>query len=255
MIKALIIEDENLAVDYLKTAIKQTHHDIEILESIDSVENAVVWFKNNPLPDLIFLDVQLSDGLSFEIFSYVNVSCPVIFTTAYEEYAIKAFKINSVDYLLKPIRTEDLSLAIDKYLNQTKSNNEKQIKDLQIKVDQLSRMISNQYKTRFIVNAGLHIRTIETQKVSCFYSLGKSIFLQDENGKSYDINFSLEQLEGLLDPKKFFRVSRQYIINIDAIKDIVAYSGRRFKLKINSSAEEVLVSRAKMSDFKIWLDR
>lgn len=255
MIKALIIEDENLAVDYLKTAIKQTHRDIEIVGSIDSVKNAVAWFNNNPHPDLIFLDVQLSDGLSFEIFSYVNVSCPIIFTTAYEGYAIKAFKVNSVDYLLKPIRIEDLSKAIDKFLNQTKSNNEKQIKDLQIKVDQLSRMISNQYKTRFIVNAGLHIRTIETQRINCFYSMEKCIFLQDENGKSYDINFSLEQLEGLLDPKRFFRVSRQYIINIDAIKDIVAYSGRRFKLKLNNSTDEVLVSRAKMNEFKIWLDR
>jgi len=256
MIKALIIEDEQLAVDYLKAMIKQVNPDIEIIGSIDSVENAIVWINQNSLPDLIFLDVQLSDGLCFEIFDYVNIKTPIIFTTAYEEYAIKAFKVNSLDYLLKPVRANELSRAIDKFLNLSKNDSEQQITELRGKVDLMSKMLSNQYKSRFIVNAGLHIRTIETSKINCFYSLAKGTFLQDENGKSYDIDYSLDLLETLLDPRQFFRVSRQYIINIDAIKDIIAYSGRRYKLKIaNSKNEDILVSRAKVYEFKIWLDR
>ena len=120
----------------------------------------------------------------------------------------------------------------------------------------MSKMLTNQYKSRFIVNVGLHIRTIETQRVNCFYSLAKGTFLLDENGKSYDIDYSLEQLETILDPNQFFRISRQYIVNINAIKDIIAYSGRRYKLKvINSSDEDILVSRAKVNEFRVWLDR
>lgn len=256
MIKALIIEDEQLAVDYLKTAIRQVRPDIEIIGILDSVESAVAWFKNNASPDLIFLDIQLSDGLSFEIFSHVDIKCPIIFTTAYEEYAIKAFKVNSIDYLLKPIRNEELLKAIDKYINLTKTDSVEFVKGLQVKVDYMTKMLANQYKARFIVNAGLHIKTIESVKINCFYSLAKGTFLQDENGKSYDIDYSLEQLETLLDPSQFFRISRQYIVNINAIKDIIAYSGRRYKIKLlNSSDEDILVSRAKVSEFRTWLDR
>jgi len=256
MIRALIIEDEQLAVDYLKTTIKQVNPDIHIIDSIDSIENAIVWFKNNPLPDLLFLDIQLSDGLSFDLFSYVEIKCPVIFTTAYEEFAIKAFQVNSVDYLLKPIRPDELSRAINKFLNLTKPSNELLVKELQIKVDQMSRMLTNSYKARFVVNAGLHIRTIETLKLNCFYCLAKGTFLMDESGKSYDINYSLEQLENLLDPKQFFRVNRQYIVNINAIKDIIAYSGRRYKIRVDSSNDEnIIVSRSKIADFRIWLNR
>ncbi len=256
MIRALIIEDEQLAVDYLKTMIKQVSNDIEIIGNLDSVESAVAWLSKNPLPELIFLDIQLSDGLSFEIFDHVEVKTPIIFTTAYEEYAIKAFKVNSLDYLLKPVRADELAKAIDKFKNLSNVENDRLIRALKGKVDLMSRLLTNQYKSRFIVNAGLHIRTIETLNVSCFYSLAKGTFLQDENGKSYDIDYSLEQLETLLDPGPFFRISRQYIVNINAIKDIIAYSGRRFKLKIaNSTNDDILVSRAKVNEFKEWLDR
>lgn len=256
MIRALIVEDEQLAVDYLKTMIKQVSNDIEIIDNLDSVESAVAWFGKNPFPDLMFLDIQLSDGLSFEIFDHVEVKTPIIFTTAYEEYAIKAFKVNSLDYLLKPVRADELAKAIAKFKNLSKVENEDLIRELKGKVDLMSKMLTNQYKSRFIVNAGLHIRTIETLNVSCFYSLAKGTFLQDENGKSYDIDYSLEQLETLLDPSQFFRISRQYIVNINAIKNIIAYSGRRYKLKLsNSSDEDILVSRAKVSEFRAWLDR
>lgn len=256
MIKTLIIEDEQLAVDYLKATIKQISPEFDFIGSIDSVESAVVWFLNNPMPDLVFLDIQLSDGLSFEIFDYVKINAPIIFTTAFEEYAIKAFKVNGLDYLLKPIRIDELSKAIDKFMSFTQNDSQQQILELKGKVDLMSKMLTNQYKSRFIVNVGLHIRTIETQRVNCFYSLAKGTFLLDENGKSYDIDYSLEQLETILDPNQFFRISRQYIVNINAIKDIIAYSGRRYKLKvINSSDEDILVSRAKVNEFRVWLDR
>jgi len=256
MIRALIIEDEQLAVDYLKTMIKQVSNDIEIIGNLDSVESAVAWLINNPAPELIFLDIQLSDGLSFEIFDLVEVKTPIIFTTAYEEYAIKAFKVNSLDYLLKPVRADELAKAIVKFKSISIVENDHLIRELKGKVDLMSKMLTNQYKSRFIVNAGLHIRTIETLNVSCFYSLAKGTFLQDVNGKSYDIDYSLEQLETLLDPGQFFRISRQYIVNINAIKDIISYSGRRFKLKIaNSTNDDILVSRAKVNEFKEWLDR
>ncbi|RPH34453.1 MAG: DNA-binding response regulator [Bacteroidales bacterium] len=257
MLKALIVEDEKLAAEHLVTLINRVDPDIEVLAIIDSIEGAVKWLKTNTLPDLIFLDIQLSDGLSFEIFSYADVSCPVIFTTAYEEYALKAFKVNSIDYLLKPIRLEDLSFAIEKYkaiLNKVNTQPDEQ--SFKYKVDQMMRMMTNSFKNRFIVSVGLHLRSVETDKVNCFYSLGKGTFLLEENGKSYDIDYSLEQLEKLLDPQIFFRVSRQYIVNISAIKDIIVYSGRRYKLKIaNFNDEDVLVSRSRINEFRVWLDR
>jgi len=256
MIKALIIEDEKLAAEHLITTINRIDSDIEIIEVIDSIEDAVQWFKANQQPDFIFLDIQLSDGLSFEIFNFVDIHCPIIFTTAYEEYAIKAFKVNSVDYLLKPIRIEELSFAIQKFKALPRISNSQVDHIFKFKIDQMMKMMTNCFKTRFIVSAGIHLRSVETDKINCFYSLGKGTFMLDENGKSYDVDYSLEQLEKLLDPQLFFRISRQYIVNIKAIKDIIVYSGRRFKLKIiNSSDDDILVSRNRINEFKEWLNR
>lgn len=256
MIKALIIEDEKLAAEHLITLMNRLDPNIEVLGTIDSIEDAVRWFNTNALPDLIFLDIQLSDGLSFEIFNRVDISCPIIFTTAYEEYAIKAFKVNSIDYLLKPIKESDLLFAIEKLKTMHSNSSVQTDQKFKYKIDQMMSMLTNSYKSRFIVSAGLHLRSIETGKVNCFYTLGKGTFLLDENGQSYDIDYSLEQVEKLLDPLQFFRISRQYIVNINAIKDIVIYSGRRFKLKItNSKDDDILVSRSKINDFKEWLNR
>lgn len=256
MIKALIIEDEKLAAEHLITIMNRVEPSIEVLGIIDSIEESVNWIKNNALPDLMFLDIQLSDGLSFDIFNHININCPIIFTTAYEEYAIKAFKVNSIDYLLKPIREADLLFAIEKFKALPRNINVQTDNVFKYKIDQMMRMLTNSYKSRFIVSAGLHLRSVETDKINCFYSLGKGSFLLDGSGKSYDIDYSLEQLEKLLDPQMFFRISRQYIVNINAIKDIVIYSGRRFKLKImNSNDDDILVSRSKINDFKEWLNR
>ncbi|MCJ7446574.1 MAG: LytTR family DNA-binding domain-containing protein [Bacteroidales bacterium] len=256
MYKAIIIEDEKPAAEHLQRLINQVDIKIDILRIISSVDEALVWFKNNPVPDLIFLDIQLSDGLSFEIFNHVNITCPVIFTTAYEEYAIKAFKVNSIDYLLKPIGIDDLKYAIDQFRSISYSIKDVYNQTLRYKVDQVMKLLTNNYKSRFVVNIGMHIKSIEVEKINLFYSLEKATFILDNTGKTYDINYSLEQIEKLIDPKQFFRISRKHIVNIDAIADIISYSGSRLKLKIvNSRDDDILVSRSKLTEFRRWLER
>jgi DNA-binding LytR/AlgR family response regulator len=256
MYKALIIEDEKPAAEHLQRLINQLDIRIDILRIISSIDEALIWFDNNPLPDLIFLDIQLSDGLSFEIFNHINITCPVIFTTAYEEYAIKAFKVNSIDYLLKPIGIEDLKYAINQFtsINQVFSDTNNQA--IRYKVDQVMKLLTNNYKSRFVVNVGMHIRSVEVEKINLFFSLEKSTFLLDSIGKTYDIDYSLEQIEKLIDPKHFFRISRKYIVNFNAIADIISYSGSRLKLKIVGSKDtDILVSRSRLTEFRRWLER
>jgi DNA-binding LytR/AlgR family response regulator len=256
MYKALIIEDEKPAAEHLQRLINQVDIKIDIVRVITSVDEALLWFENNPLPDLIFLDVQLSDGLSFEIFNHINITCPVIFTTAYEEYALKAFRVNSIDYLLKPIAIDDLKNAIIKFTSFNYNFVNTYNQTLKHKVDQVMKLLTNNYKSRFVVNAGMHIRSVEVEKINLFYSLEKSTFLLDDTGKSYDIDYSLEQIEKLTDPKQFFRISRKYIANINAITDIISYTSSRLKLKIACSADDdILVSRSKLAEFRRWLER
>jgi DNA-binding LytR/AlgR family response regulator len=256
MYKALIIEDEKPAAEHLQRLINQVDIKIDIVRVITSVDEALLWFENNPLPDLIFLDVQLSDGLSFEIFNHINITCPVIFTTAYEEYAIKAFRVNSIDYLLKPIAIDDLKKAIIKFTSFNYNFVNTYNQTLKHKVDQVMKLLTYNYKSRFVVNAGMHIRSVEVEKINLFYSLEKSTFLLDDTGKSYDIDYSLEQIEKLTDPKQFFRISRKYIANINAITDIISYTSSRLKLKIACSADDdILVSRSKLAEFRRWLER
>jgi len=256
MYKALIIEDEKPAAEHLQRLINQIDIKIDIIRIISSIDEALVWFYNNPLPDLIFLDVQLSDGLSFEIFNHINITCPVIFTTAYEQYAIKAFKVNSIDYLLKPIGIGDLKNALNKFTSFNYNLINTYDQTLKYKVDQVMKLLTNNYKSRFVVNVGMHIRSVEVEKINLFYSLEKSTFLLDNTGKSYDIDYSLEQIEKLTDPKQFFRISRKYIANINAINDIISYSSSRLKLKIAcSDDDDILVSRSKLAEFRRWLER
>jgi DNA-binding LytR/AlgR family response regulator len=256
MYKALIIEDEKPAAEHLQRVIKQNTENIDIIGIISSVEDALTWFDNNQMPDLIFLDIQLSDGLSFEIFNHVKVTCPVIFTTAYQEYALKAFKVNSVDYLLKPIGNEDLRFALDKFTSLNEQLSDRDNHAFRLKVDQVMKLLTEKHKTRFMVNAGLHIRSVEVEKINIFYSLEKSTFLLDNGGKSYDLDYSLDEIENLIDPQQFFRISRKHIVNINAIADIIAYSGNRMKLKVtNSKDDDLLVSRSRLKEFRAWLER
>ena len=250
----LVIEDEKLAADRLITLITDIEPTAQVLKSIESIKAAVKWLNSNPHPDLIFMDVQLADGLSFEIFDKVNVEVPVIFTTAYNEYALRAFKVNSIDYLLKPIDKEELRTSIHKYLKLNINVTQNVALQPQL-LKQVMNLIQNPYKSRFVVRIGEHIKTIAIEDVAYFYSSEKSSFLRSISGRDYAIEYTLDQLEQELDPHKFFRVSRKFIIAMVHIKDIIAYSGNRLKIfAMGGDQEEVLVSREKVTDFKKWLD-
>jgi len=249
--KTIIIEDEKPAARLLRRKLEKLN--INVSEMLHSVEEAVGWFSENEHPDLIFLDIQLSDGLSFEIFEKVAIKSAIIFTTAYDEYALKAFKLNSIDYLLKPIDEDDLEVAISKF----KSRLPKQ-EPVQLDFDQIKRMLSNPFektfKKRFTVKIGQHLKVISTDEIECFFSENKGTYLHTTEGRNYLIESTLELLEQELDPKEFFRVSRKFIIPMKAIKEIVLYSNSRLKVMLPTyKDDEVIVSREKVADFKTWI--
>lgn len=251
--KYIVIEDELLTANRLVAMMQELEPDAQHLATLESVSAAVAWIKNNPTPHLAFFDIQLADGLSFEIFEQVETPFPVIFTTAYNEYAIKAFKVNSIDYLLKPLNSADLKQALAKfssgfYAKGVGIDNQSVAKVLSL--------LSNSYKTRFLVKVGEHIRMVAVDDIAMIFSSDKSTFIRTKNGRDYGIDYSLDQLDGLINPATFFRVSRKFIVSIDAIADIITYSGSRLKLKlVVETDDDVLVSREKVAEFKNWLDR
>jgi DNA-binding LytR/AlgR family response regulator len=252
-IRALIVEDEKPAAEHLLRLLDKCAYEVKALQRTDSINQTIAWLESNPLPDIIFLDIQLADGLSFEIFKHLKIQCPVIFTTAFEEYALRAFKINSIDYLLKPIGIEELNFALGKYMGQALQPSSDSL--LSDKVETLLQQLNQRYKTRFIVNVGPRIKFIESIHIRYFYSLEKSTYLLEDSGKSYDLSSSLDQVESQLDPGYFFRISRKYIVNIEAIQEIITYSSSRLKLIIKGSEQEdILVSRSKINGFKEWLE-
>lgn len=249
--KVVIIEDEKPAARRLSRMLNE--FGIEPITMLHSVEESINWFLNNEHPDLLFLDIQLSDGLSFEIFEEVEIKSAIIFTTAYDEYALKAFKLNSVDYLLKPIDNEELENAIDQF-KKLRSNTSKN----SLNIEQIKHLITptnKNYKTRFTVKIGSHIKMISVDAIECFYSENKATNIYTIDNRTYLIEDTLEQLEDKLKPSIFFRVNRQYFININAIKDIVSYSNSRLKVMLNSFKDsEIIVSRERVKDFKTWID-
>ena len=246
----LIIEDEKEAAIKLAGLIKKYDQNIEIPDTIQSVKNAVIWLNNNKTPDLIFMDIQLSDGLSFEIFEQTIVKAPVIFTTAYDEYALKAFKVNSIDYLLKPISQSELNKAVDKY----KENN--MPKEISAQVfDNVLHALTKKHKSKFLIKVGEHIKIFTVDDVQCFYSMEKYTFLQNNAGRDYAIAYSLDQVENLIDPAKFFRINRSFLVSSSAISNIVSYSNSRLRIDLKSNnSESLIVSREKVQDFKKWLE-
>ncbi len=251
MLRTIIIEDEKPSARRLQRMLSEIGIEAEAM--LHSVEESIDWFKSNEAPDLILLDIQLSDGLSFEIFEQIEVRSAIIFTTAYDEYALKAFKLNSIDYLLKPIDDEELKAAIDKFEeNQPKEHN------LMVDISQIKKLLVNpldrNYKKRFTIKIGQHLRVVEIDSVECFYSEHKATYLYTSDKKNYLIDQTLEQLEEQLDPIKFFRVSRKFIIHVDAIEDIISYTNSRLQIKLrNYSEQEIIVSREKVKNFKNWL--
>lgn len=257
MMRVLIIEDEPLAAQRLEELVKAYDSAIIIAGRCDSVKESVRWLSSNPQPDLLFLDVQLGDGLSFEIFDQAEVDCPVIFTTAYDAYAIDAFRLNSISYLLKPIKQEELDAAIEKYkASPYFSDVPESAMHQQVALDMVRHLFTSQYKKRFMVKTGQHIRSIAVDEILCFNSQEKATYATVRGGKSVLLDYTLEQLERLIDPERFFRVSRRYIVSFEAIEDIIAYSGSRLKLKIkHCNDDDLFVSRDRMQEFKTWLNR
>ncbi len=250
--KTIIIEDEQPAARRLSRLLADVG--VTVTAMLHSVKEAIEWFQNNEHPDLIFLDIQLSDGLSFEIFEYVDVKSAIIFTTAYDEYALQAFKLNSIDYLLKPIDEEELENAINKY-RALKPKPQK----LALDFDDIKKLLVNplerEYKKRFTVRVGQHLKIINSDEVECFYSENKGTYAATNDGRNYLLETTLENLENELEPKTFFRISRKFYININHIKDIVSYTNSRLQIKLNRfSEQEIIVSRERVRDFKLWLD-
>ncbi len=248
----IIIEDEKPAARRLNRLLSEL--DVEISTMLHSVEEAIDWFQKNPHPDLIFLDIQLSDGLSFEIFDVIEVKSAIIFTTAYDEYALQAFKLNSIDYLLKPIDDEELESAVKKYQN-FKPESQKMSLDFEDIKKLLVNPLEREFKKRFTARVGQHIKIINADEVECFYSENKGTYAATSDGRNYLLDTTLENLEPELEPKQFFRVSRKFYININHIKDIVSYTNSRLQIKLNKYQEqEIIVSRERVKDFKLWLE-
>lgn len=251
--KVLIVEDESMAAKRLTNLLLKLEPDIEILDQLDSVKTAVKWLSNNQA-DLLFFDIQLADGLSFEILNQVNIQTPIIFTTAFDEYAIKAFKVNSIDYLLKPIDPVELKHALEKF-HQNFRQPETQQPNMAM-LEQAMKMLTKQYKERFVVKIGEHIHTIPVSDTAYFFSQDKATFLVTQEKKRYIIDYTLEEVEGLIDPQDFFRINRKYLVSMRAVKDIVSYTNSRLRIILHQSDEmDAIVSRERVQDFKKWLDR
>ncbi|MFT4802395.1 MAG: two-component system response regulator LytT [Flavobacteriaceae bacterium] len=247
----IIIEDEKPSARRLQRMLEKAG--VIANTMLHSVEESIAWFANNEHPELIFLDIQLSDGLSFEIFDAVKIKSAIIFTTAFDEYALQAFKLNSIDYLLKPIDEEELHIAVTKYRDLKMPS-----QNVQFDFEDIKKLLSNplerEYKKRFTTKIGQHLKMISVDEIECFYSENKGTYAHTIGGRDYLLDITLEQLENELSPKVFFRINRKFYININAIKDIISYTNSRLELKLNGNlGQEVIVARERVKDFKLWL--
>jgi DNA-binding LytR/AlgR family response regulator len=249
--KVVIIEDEDLAAEKLLRYLQKYDSDIEQVAHLGSIEDAAQWFQNNSENyDVVFMDIQLTDGLSFEIFHQSKIHKPVIFTTAFDEYAIDAFKVNSIDYILKPITFTDVSKA----MNKLKSF--KNILGMQEAVAEAEKLLgTKKAKDRFLVKLGNHIHSIKTEEIALFYAEGRTVYLVTKEKKKFIIDYKLEDLNTMLDATEFFRVNRTFIININTIQDVIVYSSNRLKVTPKVKVEkDIIVSREKVSAFKKWFE-
>ena len=278
MLRAILVEDEPLAARRLASLLQKQSDPVEIQGQAESVAQAVALLQVGPAPDVLFLDIHLADGLSFELFEQVAVACPVIFTTAYDQYALRAFKVNSVDYLLKPIDEAELTAALLKLRQRlaavqtgikssVSSTKEPVNASLALDAATLAALVEQlrqpapaaSYKSQFVVRVGEHLKVVPTEQVAYFFSLEKTTLLQSTDGRKYVVDYTMEQLEALLDPTRFFRLNRAYLAQQTAIHDIIHYTNSRLQTVLKPAPPEsegpVLVSREKVSTFKNWLDR
>jgi len=243
----LIIEDEHLASKRLKRLLLDIDSTFNIVSILESVEDSVDFLNKNKV-DLIFSDIQLADGLSFEIFESVTISCPIIFTTAYNQYAINAFNTNGIDYLLKPIESDRLEQSLDKF------NSLQQSIDIKTLLESINKPKQN-YKNRFMIKVGDKIKSIPVSEVNAFYSLQKGTFLLTNTGRNYVLDFPLSQVVDILNPKQFFKINRKCIVSINAITEINAHTNSRLKITVpHLDLDDVIVAREKVQEFKLWLD-
>jgi DNA-binding LytR/AlgR family response regulator len=252
--RVVIIEDEQLTAQRLENMLHKYDPAIEIAETIPSVSEAVDWFKSNPDPDLAFMDIHLEDGQCFSIFESINLEVPVIFTTAYDEYTIKAFKVNSVDYLMKPLNYEELVQAIEKY-KRIYVHSEEETHNIETLLQSLHKK-EPEYKDRFLVSIGSRLRTIETNEINYFYSAEKITFLVTKDNQRFPVDYSLDKLALVLNPKEYYRINRQMMVKLSAIFNMHVYPKGRIKLELlPAMKEDVFVSLDKVVEFKDWLGR
>ena len=258
--KVFIIEDEELAVKKLRKTLSAVDESAEVVGVADSIRSSVNWLQNNPSPDLILMGIELCDGQSFDIFEKVDVKSTVIFTTSYDEFALKAFKVNSVDYLLKPVQKDDLQVAIDKYKKLKtlyKDSNESPVFNIENLVKELQqKMQGKEYRKRFLVKQAQKLVSIETDQIAYFYSDGRLNFFKTFDNKKFVVDYTMDELEEMLDPEKYFRISRSFYVSINSVDQIHDYFGNRLMLYLKPQVDkEALVSRERVSDFKKWLGK
>ncbi len=258
--KVLIIEDEELAVKKLRKTLQAVDETAEVVGVTDSIRSSVHWLENNPAPDLILMDIELADGQSFEIFDKTEVKSTVIFTTSYDEFALKAFKVNSVDYLLKPVQKEDLQQAIEKFRNLKKvygapadsspMNVESLVRELQQKLQ------PREFRKRFLVKHAQKLVSVEVDDIAYFYSDGRLNFFKTNDNKKYVVDYTMDELEDMLDPDKYFRISRSFYVSVNSIDQIHDYFGNRLMLNLKPAVDkESIVSREKVTEFKKWMGK
>lgn len=251
----LIIEDEKLAAEKLANLLNEISQDYHVIAVLDSVEDSIEYLKREKHPDLILSDIHLTDGLCFSIFSNIEIDCPVIFTTAYEKYAIQAFEVNSIDYLLKPIQKDRLENALSKYLKISNQSSEGQM----ALYEEFKKLLGNQtreFKSRFLCKLGNRIKSVPTEKIRYFYSENKMTFIIDQGGQRYPVNHTLDEIDQMIDPDGFFRLNRKYIAHFEAINEIHPYFKGRMKLVLDPDVnEDIVVSSEKAPLFRAWLDK
>lgn len=258
--KVLIIEDEELAAKKLRKTLETVEPSAEVVGVTDSIRSSVQWLERNSSPDVILMDIELADGQSFEIFDQTSIKSTVIFTTSYDEYALKAFKVNSVDYLLKPIQKEDLRVALDKYRDmKTLYGNHRETAPLDVNglVKELQEKLQpREYRKRFLVKHAQKLVSIDVSDIAYFYSDGRLNFFKTTDNKKFVVDYIMDELEEMLDPEKYFRISRSFYVSIDSIDQIHDYFGNRLLLYLNPAVDkEAIVSREKVTDFKKWMGK
>lgn len=252
--RVLLVEDEHLAAQRLEGMLKKLNTNIEVVKVCDSIKQTIKWLSEHEKPDLSFFDIQLGDGLSFEIFSQLEIDFPVVFTTAYDQYAVKAFEVNGLDYLLKPIEESHLKRALDKF---TKGQSQLDVTLKMALINAARQLKKGDYKTRYLIKVGEHLKMVETSDIAFAYSMDKANYIRTIDGHNYNIDHSMEQMVLQLDPENFFRISRKHLVNISAINDMISYGTSRLKLKVKGmdTDDEIVVSRDKVKAFKDWLER